>query len=105
NGTAVATDAVRVPTLSVADATVAEGNSGTRSLAFTVTLSAAATAPVSVAYATSNGTATGGSDYTAASGSVTFAAGETSKVVNVTVSGDTAVEGNETVTLTLSSPS
>ena len=42
NGTAVGTDPVPVPTLSVADATVAEGNSGTHELAFTVTLSAAA---------------------------------------------------------------
>ena len=104
NGTAVGTDPVPVPTLSVADATVAEGNSGTHELAFTVTLSAAATGPVTVAYATSNGTATAGSDYTALSGTLTFAAGETSKVVRVQVSGDTAVEANETVTLTLSSP-
>ena len=99
NGTAVGTDPVPVPTLSVADATVAEGNSGAHELAFTVTLSAAATGPVTVAYATSNGTATAGSDYTALSGTLTFAAGETSKVVRVQVSGDTAVEANETLTL------
>ncbi|GEP54509.1 Calx-beta domain-containing protein [Reyranella soli] len=104
NGTAVGTDPAPLPTLSVADATVAEGNSGTHDLAFTVTLSAAATGPVTVAYATSNGTATAGSDYTAVSGTLTFAAGETSKVVHVQVAGDTAVEANETVTLTLSSP-
>ncbi|SEP49729.1 Aryl-phospho-beta-D-glucosidase BglC, GH1 family [Rhodospirillales bacterium URHD0017] len=106
NGTAVGTDPVPTPTptLSVADATVAEGNSGTHELTFTVTLSAAAAGPVTVAYATSNGTATAGSDYTALSGTLTFAAGETSKLVRVQVSGDTAVEANETVTLTLSSP-
>ena len=108
DGTAVGTitnDDTPPPTLAVADATVSEGNSGTRNLAFTVSLSAAATGPVTVAYATGNGTATAGSDYTAASGTLTFAAGETSKVVNVQVSGDTAVEANETLTLTLSSPS
>ncbi len=104
NGTAVGADPTPLPMLSVADATVAEGNSGTHELAFTVTLSAAATGPVTVAYATSNGTATAGSDYAALSGTLTFAAGETSKVVRVQVSGDTAVEGNETLTLTLSSP-
>src|SRR5262249_2101345 len=93
-----------LPTLAVADTTVAEGNSGTHDLAFTVPPSAAATAAVTVAYATSNGTATAGSDYTAASGSLTFAPGETSKVIHVAVTGDTAVEANETVNLTLSSP-
>ncbi len=106
NGVAVGTDPVPVlPTLAVADASVSEGNSGTKDLAFTVTLSAASTSPVTVAYATSNGTATAGSDYTAASGTLTFAAGETSKVVHLNVSGDTAVEGNETLNLTLSAPS
>ena len=105
NGTTVGTDPAPVPTLSVADATVAEGNSGAPELVFTVTLSAAATGPVTVAYATSNGTASAGSDYTALSGTLTFAAGETSKVVRVQVSGDTAVEANETLTLALSSPS
>ena len=93
-----------VPSLSVADASVSEGNSGTHDLAFTVTLSAAATTPVTVAFATANGTATAGSDYTAQSGTLTFAAGETSKVVHVQVSGDSAVEANETVALNLSSP-
>src|SRR4030095_12823735 len=98
-------DVAPTPTLAVADATVTEGNSGTRNLAFPVPLSAAATGPVTVAYATSNGTATAGSDYAAASGTLTFAAGETSKVVRVQVSGDTTVEANETVALTLTSPS
>ena len=103
NGTAVGQDPVPPPGLSVADATVVEGNSGSHDLAFTVTLSAAATSPVTVAYATANGTATAGSDYAALAGTLTFAAGETSKVVHVQVSGDTAVEANETLTLALSS--
>ncbi len=104
NGTAVGPDPVPTPGLSVADATVVEGNGGTQELAFTVTLSAAATGPVTVAYATANGTATAGTDYAALAGTLTFAAGEISKTVRVQVSGDTAVESNETVTLTLSSP-
>src|SRR5204863_499227 len=77
----------------------------THDLAFTVTLSAASTSPVTVAYATANGTATAGSDYAALAGTLTFAAGETSKVVHVQVTGDAAVEANETLTLSLSSPS
>ena len=100
NGTIVNDDAQ----IAVANASVTEGNDGTTNLAFTVKLSAAASGPVTVAYATSNGTARAGQDYVAQTGALTFAAGETSKVVNVRVTGDTAVEGNETVRLTLSAP-
>ena len=60
---------------------------------------------MTVAYTTANGTATAGQDYTAKSGTVTFAAGETTKTVSVAVAGDTAVEPNETLTVTLSNPS
>ncbi len=91
-----------LPGLSVSDATRAEGNSGTGMLDFTVSLSKAATGPVTVRYGTANGTASAGSDYTAKSGTLTFAAGETSKTVSVAVSGDAAVEANETLTLNLS---
>ncbi|RTL92826.1 hypothetical protein EJV44_17155 [Ancylobacter aquaticus] len=94
-----------LPTLAVADASVTEGNDGTAYLSFTVTLSKAATSAVSVAYASANGTAVAGQDYQAVSGTLTFAAGETSKVIRVPVTGDTVVEANEALTLTLSSPS
>jgi hypothetical protein len=94
-----------VPTLSIDDASVAESDAGTTTATFTVTLSAAASSAVTVAYATANGTATAGGDYTAASGTLTFAAGETSKTINVSVAGDTTVEPNETFTVTLSAPS
>jgi chitinase len=94
-----------LPTLSVADASVLEGNSGTTDLAFTVSLSAASTTPVTVAYATADGTATAGSDYTAATGTLTFAPGQTSQIVHIAVAGDTTYEANETLTLALSSPS
>ncbi|MFC6495639.1 Calx-beta domain-containing protein [Ancylobacter dichloromethanicus] len=93
------------PAISVADAGVTEGDDGMAHLAFTVTLSQAASGPVSVAYATADGTATAGQDYQALSGTLDFAPGETSKTVHVMVRGDTLVEGNETLTLTLSSPS
>ncbi len=94
-----------VPTLSIGDASVTEGNSGTKTLTFSVSLSAAATSAVTVNYATANGTATAGSDYVAASGTLTFAAGTTSQTLAVTVNGDTTGEPNETFTVTLSSAS
>ena len=89
--------------LSVADAEVHEGPGAV--LAFAVTLDRATSAAVSVDYATSDGTATAGSDYTATSGTLTFAAGETSKTVSVAVLDDAHDEGSETLTLTLSNPS
>jgi len=89
-------------TLSVNNVTVTEGNAGSVNAAFAVTMSAASSQSVTVNYATANATATAGSDYTAASGQLTFAPGETSKTVNVAVLGDTIDEPNETFTLNLS---
>ncbi|GAY17518.1 hypothetical protein MSZK_42440 [Mycobacterium sp. shizuoka-1] len=94
-----------LPSVSVADTSVTEGNSGTTNAGFVLTLSKASTKPVTVSYTTANGSATAGQDYTAASGTVTFAPGVTSQTVNVSVRGDTAVESDETFTVTLSSPS
>jgi hypothetical protein len=96
------TGGAAVPTLSIDDVVVAEGNTGTSTAAFTVTLSAAAAGAVTVAYATANGTASAGSDYTATSGTLTFAAGETAKTVIVTIAGDTTVEPDETFFVNLS---
>ncbi|SBS75523.1 Glycoside hydrolase family 5 [uncultured Mycobacterium sp.] len=92
------------PSLSIADTTVAEGNTGTTNATFTVTLSKASTTPVTVKYTTSNGTATAGADYTATTGTLTFAAGVTSQTVAVIVTGDTAVEPTETFTVALTNP-
>ena len=97
-------DTATLPTLSIADASVVEGDAGTSPLPFTVTLSRAYSSPVTVSYASSNGSATAGSDYTAASGTLTFAAGQVSQIINVGVLGDTTVEPAETVIMTLSSP-
>jgi aryl-phospho-beta-D-glucosidase BglC (GH1 family) len=90
------------PTLAISDAQVTEGDAGTKQLLFTVSLSRAATGAVSVNYATQAGTATAGSDFVAASGTLNFAAGETSKTIAVTINGDTAVEANESFNLLLS---
>ena len=101
--TALATQIQGPPGLTVADAQVQEGPNAT--LAFAVTLSRAPSGTVTVGYATSDGTATAGSDYTAASGTLTFAAGEISKTVSVPVLDDAHDEGSETLTLTLSNAS
>ena len=88
------------PGLSVADAETDEGAGAT--VEFAVTLSRAASGAVTVDYATSDGTATAGSDYTGTSGTLTFAVGETQKTVSVPVLDDGVDEGEETFTLTLS---
>ncbi len=100
------TDDDNEPTLSIDSPTVTEGDSGSANLTFTVTLSPASGRQVTVGYADAGtGTATSGTDYTALSGgTLTFAAGDTSKTVTVSVTGDTEDEPNETVKLTLSSP-
>jgi len=87
--------------LSMNDVRVAEGDSGTKTARFTVSLSAPSTQTVTVDYATSDGTAVAGSDYDAASGTLTFAPGETTKNVDVRVRGDVVPENNETFALTL----
>ena len=71
----------------------------------TVTLSAAAGRDVTVDYATSNGTATAGSDYTETSGTLTISAGATTGTIPITVLQDSVYERDETVTMTLSSAS
>ena len=90
------------PSLTIANAAaVNEGNSGTKPQTFTVTLSAPATHAVTVDWTTANGTANT-ADYVAASGTLSFAPGETSKLITVQVKGDTLVEPNETYKVTLS---
>ena len=89
--------------ISVADATVEEAEGAT--LEFIVTLGRSRSSVTTVDYATSNGTAEAGDDYTAASGTLRFEAGDTRKTVSVTVHDDAHDEGSETMTLTLSSPS
>lgn len=90
-----------LPTLSIADATVLEGDSGTTSLDFRVTLSGASTSNVGVSWATSDGSATAGSDYTAASGTLTIAPGNTTATISVTTFGDANAEADESLTVTL----
>ncbi len=93
------------PTISISDASVNEGNSGSVNASFTVTLSGLSAVPASASYATSDGSATAPGDYDARSGTVTFVSGETSKTIVVVVKGDDLDEADETFTVTLSSPS
>ena len=89
--------------ISAADARVEEGDGAV--LAFAVTLSRAAGGTVAVDYATADGSAHAGVDYRAASGTLEFRAGESSKTVEVTVFDDSHDEGEETLTLRLSNAS
>jgi regulation of enolase protein 1 (concanavalin A-like superfamily) len=100
----VAISTATVPSITIADRAVAEGNSGTVNAVLTLTLSAPSSNTVSVGYATAAGTATAGTDYTTTSGTATFAAGATSTTITVPIVGDTTVEPDETVLVNLSSP-
>jgi hypothetical protein len=93
------------PSVSINDpVAVLEGNTGSRGVTFTLTLSFAYTQPITVHYATAAGSAAAGSDYQALSGTLTFAPGEVSKTISVPVFGDRLPETTETFFVNLSSP-
>src|SRR5690242_9469150 len=94
--------AQQTPSISVSDALVVEGNAGTTPATFTVSLSGVSSQTVTCSFATSDGTATAGSDYVATSGALSFAPGETQKQVVVLVNGDTVDEVQETFFLDIS---
>jgi len=90
-----------VPTFSINDVHIVEGNSGSSVATFNVSLSQTSGTVVTVDYATAGGTAASGSDYQSASGTLTFAIGETAKTISVDISGDTLVEHDETFLVNL----
>jgi hypothetical protein len=94
------------PTLAINDAVISEGNAGTKSLTFTVTLTSPNASTVTVSYATGDGTdtypANAGSDYTSVSGTLTFTPPATSQTLNVSITGDTRFEPDETFVVNLS---
>ena len=106
-GTGTITDDDTTPGLSISSQRVTEGDSGSKNLTYTVSLTAASTQQVTVDYADAGtGTATSGTDYTAITGgTLTFAVGATSQTFNVSVTGDTDVEPHETVVVSLSNAS
>lgn len=89
-------DSPPLPTVEITSAAAVEGHAGSRLLVFTLMLSAASTAPVSVSWATSNGTALAGRDYLAARGSISFKPGQTRGTISVAVIGDRLREPDET---------
>ncbi|HZJ26215.1 MAG TPA: Calx-beta domain-containing protein [Acidimicrobiia bacterium] len=83
------------PVIVPGSATIVEGNTGTQTLNVPVVLSTVSSLPVTVQWATLDHTATAPSDYTAASGTLTFAPGITNATVAITVNGDTLPEADE----------
>jgi chitinase len=91
-----------VPGISIANVTTPEGNAGPHPVDVTVTLTPAPNGSVSVDWATVDGTATAAdNDFTAASGTLQFQAGETSKKISITVNGDLKPELDETFSIHL----
>lgn len=91
--------------LTVANVSKNEGNSGTNNYVFTVKLSTANSEVVTVDFNTADSSASQGSDYTAASGTLTYQPGETSKTITVPVRGDIDIENTETFFVQLSNSS
>jgi len=99
------TTVVDAPTISIDDIALNEGDSGTTTFSFTVSLSSSVNRTISVDYDTNDGSAlTADSDYSAASGTVTFSPTVTSQPIDISVNGDTKFEPNETFTVDLSNP-
>jgi uncharacterized repeat protein (TIGR01451 family) len=90
--------------LAINNAVVREGDAGTRSATFTVSLSHPHTQPVSVNFSTANGTAIAGADYVATNGIVNFPPGTTNRSIEVTVLGDLLNEADEGFFVNLSDP-
>lgn len=93
-----------VPLISINDASVVEGDSGTRSMTFTVSLSRAFDQTISVNYATRSGSATSAIDFVSQSGTLTFAPGVTSRTITISVRGDLVVEPRELFYVDLRNP-
>ncbi|MCF6323920.1 MAG: hypothetical protein L3J89_06305 [Gammaproteobacteria bacterium] len=93
-----------IPALQIGNINLAEGNSGTTTAEFSITLSASSTSTVTVDYATSDITATAPGDYQSKNATLSFAPGETSKTVMINVITDVIAELDETFKLTLSNP-
>lgn len=98
--------AVGLPSLAISDVTAVEGNAGTTAFNFTVSLDMVPTAPVSVDWGTSSGTAAPSGDYTGGTGTLSWSAGDTtSRTVTILVNGDTTIESDETFSVVLQNAS
>src|SRR5215510_10151276 len=101
---ALPAQAAKAKVIKIADASIVEGDTGTKSLDFRVTWTGPKGGSVSVSFATADGTATAGSDYTAKSGSVSLPNGCKCGTISIPVKGDLVTEGTETLTVNLSAP-
>ncbi|EPR11818.1 Calx-beta domain-containing protein [Ruminiclostridium papyrosolvens] len=104
-GTGTINDNESIPLISIENIGEVEGNSGKTTASFTVTLSTASAKDIYVDYATSDGTAKAGKDYTAVAGKLKIPAGLKSGTIHVEIVGDSLYEDNETFSLSLSNPS
>lgn len=104
NNVATTLTSVNVPFVSAQDTSLAEGDAGRRTMVFLVTLSQAAIQPVTVEYATIDGTAAPGLDYLPQTNRLQLAPGEIAKTVEIPVLGDRLDEDDESVRLVLFHP-
>ncbi len=93
-----------LPSLSINSVSAIEGDRGQTKFTFTVSLSAASSQTINVQYATQDGSALAGSDYKAASGTLSFSPGLTSRTITVLIYADRTYEANENFYLNLSNP-
>jgi chitinase len=101
---ALPAQAAKVKTIKIADASIVEGDTGTKSMVFNVSWTGPKGGAVSVSYATADGTATAGADYTAKSGSVSLPNGCRCGQITVPIIGDLSTEGTENFYVNLSAP-
>jgi hypothetical protein len=106
DGQAIGTivDSDPAPRLFISDATVTEGNAGSKTATFIVVMAPFSSSEVTVNFTTANGTALAGSDYLAAGGSLTFTPGALIRTISVPIIGDTAFENDEQFRVILSAP-
>ena len=91
-------------TISIGDVSLAEGNSGTSPATFTVSLSEPSVSTITVGYSTLDESALSGSDYVAATGTLTFLPGDVEESITIDVKGDMTIEPDETFHVVLSNP-
>ncbi|MEY2516993.1 MAG: hypothetical protein QOJ89_4351, partial [bacterium] len=97
-------DVAPAPSITIADVTVNESKNNNSTATITLTLSSASTTAISVTATTVDGTATAGTDYVQTTGTVTFAAGQTSATFTVSIIGNRTVEPTEFFDVTLTAP-
>ncbi|NDB91486.1 MAG: hypothetical protein EB149_01635 [Thaumarchaeota archaeon] len=96
--------AIPLPIVSINNASMLEGNSGTTNMVFQASLSKPSTSTVTVDFNTVDGSAISGTDYSVSVGTITFSPGQTIKTILIPIHGDYALESDETFTIVLTNP-